>query len=55
VPAKEPIYRDPPPDPRADRWTSSIRDPVLREAVARAARGWLAAGARGQGRDHPDC
>ena len=31
----------PPHDPRADRWTESIRDPELREAVSAAARSWL--------------
>jgi predicted nucleic acid-binding Zn ribbon protein len=50
-----PGRRDPPPDPRADRWAARIRDPELREAVARAARGWLAAGGADPGPDHPDC
>jgi hypothetical protein len=46
---------DPPADPRADRWTSAIRDPELREAVSRAARSWLARARAASGPDHPNC
>jgi hypothetical protein len=43
------------PDPRADRWTASIRDPELREAVSTAARRWLQRSGRQSGLDRPDC
>jgi hypothetical protein len=46
---------DLPADPRADRWTSAIRDPELREAVSRAARSWLARARAASGADHPNC
>jgi hypothetical protein len=45
----------PPHDPRADRWTESIRDPELREAVSAAARSWLQRTAPGSGPDRPNC
>jgi hypothetical protein len=45
----------PPPDPRADRWTESIRDPELREAVSTAARSWLERSRRESGPDRPNC
>lgn len=45
----------PPDDSRADRWTASIRDPELREAVSLAARSWLQRTAAESGRDHPNC
>jgi hypothetical protein len=45
----------PPPDPRADRWTESIRDPELREAVSTAARSWLRRTAAESGLDRPNC
>jgi hypothetical protein len=45
----------PPPDPRADRWTASIRDPELREAVSTAARSWLARARAESGPDRPNC
>jgi hypothetical protein len=45
----------PPPDPRADRWTASIRDPELREAVSAAARSWLQQTGGESGPDRPDC
>jgi hypothetical protein len=49
------VTSDPPADPRADRWTSEIRDPELREAVSRAARSWLARARGTSGPDHPNC
>jgi hypothetical protein len=45
----------PPADPRADRWTASIRDPDLREAVSQAARSWLARTRAAPGPDRPNC
>ena len=45
----------PPPDPRADRWTASIRDPELREAVSTAARSWLQRTRAESGPDRPNC
>jgi hypothetical protein len=45
----------PPNDPRADRWTASIRDPELREAVSTAARSWLQRAAAENGPDRPNC
>ena len=45
----------PPNDPRADRWTASIRDPELREAVSAAARSWLQRTAAESGPDRPNC
>jgi hypothetical protein len=45
----------PPDDPRADRWTSSIRDPELREAVSLAARSWLERARADARRDRPNC
>ena len=49
------VAADPPADPRADRWTSAIRDPELRETVSRAARSWLARVRGASGPDHPNC
>jgi hypothetical protein len=50
-----PVAVEPPADPRADRWTSSIRDSELREAVSLAARSWLARNAAESGPDRPKC
>ena len=53
--ADRPPRTAPPPDPRADRWTESIRDPELREAVSTAARSWLRRTAAESGPDRPNC
>jgi hypothetical protein len=45
----------PPNDPRAERWTESIRDPELREAVSAAARSWLRRSAAESGPDRANC
>ena len=45
----------PPHDSRADRWTESIRDPELREAVSLAVRSWLQRSAAESGPDRPNC
>jgi hypothetical protein len=45
----------PPNDQRADRWTASIRDPELREAVSAAARSWLHRTGGESGPDRANC
>jgi Dna[CI] antecedent, DciA len=52
---ENPVREAPPPDARADRWTASIRDPELREAVSTAARSWLARAQAESGPDRPNC